>query len=328
MGFHHNAVFPERLSYGTRGGPGYQTTITTSDGGAETRISRWQTPRLTFDVAESLKTAEDYAELLTFYRARGGSANGFLFRDPFDHSSADTHIRTESFDALTDVQEFGVGDGSTVEFQLSKTYTDTPSGVSHIRTITRPIPGTVSVRVKGAGPLVEGPDYTVNYETGVVRLPDPLGSGLALAASYEFRVPVRFGADIDERFNGSYDAFDALSIDTVPIVELKDELPIPEEISFGGASTVDLGFNNQVEFSNGRVQLVATALSQGPIWTLPDVAGKNYPRGGPYFFLVNGASNGASVLLRRADGTFAATIPNGGAVEILLGPEDWIALPR
>ena len=65
----HDLLFPENLSFGTRGGAGFATSVIPSDSGMEKRASHWenQKSRIQYDVAKSVQTETDIATLLDFY---------------------------------------------------------------------------------------------------------------------------------------------------------------------------------------------------------------------------------------------------------------------
>jgi hypothetical protein len=76
-------------------------------------------------------------ELIAFFRARKGKAYGFRFKDWTDYKATS--------------QLIGTGDGAIKTFQLVKRY---PSGsVVEVRTITKPIAGTVRVYKDGVEQL-------------------------------------------------------------------------------------------------------------------------------------------------------------------------------
>lgn len=98
--------------------PGFSTAILTSAGGREARNASWAEARTTYDVGPGIRSAEDIAALLAFFRARMGPARGFRLRDPFDSTGADESV--------------GMGDGTTRRFALVRHYGD------QSRRITRP----------------------------------------------------------------------------------------------------------------------------------------------------------------------------------------------
>lgn len=137
----HEIRFPLDISYGASGGPVYSTHIVEMASGHEQRNREWQAPKLSFDVGLGLRTEEDMAEILAFFRVRAGQAYGFRYRDWSDYESASPLLATD--------QVIGTGDAVTAAFQLVKNY---QSGVeTEVRKISKPVTGTVKVALEGGG---------------------------------------------------------------------------------------------------------------------------------------------------------------------------------
>ena len=189
-----DVLFPLALGREAEVTPGFSTAILTSAGGREARNAAWAEARTTYDVGPGLRSVEDMATLLSFFRARLGPARGFRLRDPFDSSATDEAI--------------GTGDGTTRRFALLRHYGDQP------RRITRPVAGSVSVRVAGRGVtgfVVEAGGWLV-FDTAPV-------AGAAIAASFAFDVPVRFAED---RLSVTLAGFRAGAAASVPLVEVRE----------------------------------------------------------------------------------------------------------
>ena len=136
MAFNH-VVFPETISYGSRGGPGYRTSIIEGDAGSSERIARWPNARRRYNARLGIRSRDQIYEVLEFYIANDGVQNGFLWRDAFDYSTGANGRGAPAGD-----DEFlGTGDGTNVAFQLIKTYTF--GSLSKTRTIRKPIANTV-----------------------------------------------------------------------------------------------------------------------------------------------------------------------------------------
>ncbi|MDR6113886.1 MULTISPECIES: DUF2460 domain-containing protein [unclassified Sphingomonas] len=189
-----DVLFPLALGREAEVTPGFSTAILTSAGGREARNAAWAEARTTYDVGPGLRSAEDIATLLSFFRARLGPARGFRLRDPFDSSATDEAI--------------GTGDGTTRRFALVRHYGDQP------RRITRPVAGSVSVRVAGRGVtgFVVEPGGWLLFDTAPV-------AGAAIAASFAFDVPVRFAED---RLSVTLAGFRAGAAASVPLVEVRE----------------------------------------------------------------------------------------------------------
>ena len=189
-----DVLFPLALGREAEVTPGFSTAILTSAGGREARNAAWAEARTTYDVGPGIRSAEDIAALLGFFRARMGPARGFRLRDPFDSIGTDEAI--------------GIGDGTTRRFALARHYGD------QSRRITRPVPGSVSVTI--AGRNVTG----FGLEPGGWLLFDTAPpAGAAITASFTFDVPVRFAED---RLSATLAGFRAGAAASVPLVEVRE----------------------------------------------------------------------------------------------------------
>ncbi|WP_394663268.1 TIGR02217 family protein [uncultured Sphingomonas sp.] len=174
--------------------PGFSTAILTSAGGREARNAAWAEARTTYDVGPGIRSAEDIAALLGFFRARMGPARGFRLRDPFDSVGID--------------EALGMGDGITRRFALVRHYGD------QTRRITRPVAGSVSVKVAGQGVAGFGME-----PGGWLLLDTAPAAGAVVTASFTFDVPVRFAED---RLSATLAGFQAGAAPSVPLVEVRE----------------------------------------------------------------------------------------------------------
>jgi uncharacterized protein (TIGR02217 family) len=312
MGF-HEVVFPEDISYGSSGGPGFKTSIITVNSGAEERVAHWSQARRKFDVAEAIKSYAELSQLIQFYKARLGCANGFLFKDWSDYATTSDGILHAEFPTVithTD-QVIGVGDGARTQFQLTKTYADI--GGSHTRTITRPKSGTVLVGVDGAN-LATG--WTLNYSTGVLNLATAPAAGKVVTWGGQFYVPVRFGDELDGQLPVSLDDYNSGSV-RIPLVELQDEVESSDDFFMGGAVEVELQANYNLD-SLHRV-FIFKATSAGHSVFLPNhAASAGLQPGGPFCYVINDATSPNSFSLKDYDGNLITTVNAGAGVTMLL----------
>lgn len=179
------------------------TAIASGAGGWEQRNSEWAEARLTFDAGPGLRSDQDLAQLIAFFRARRGPAQGFRFRDPMDDSSAATSEHISPHD-----QTLGVGDTTGTSFPLLKHY----GGVS--RRITRPVSGTVRVAIDG----IETSAWSLG-PLGLVEMDDPPAAGSVVTAGFQFDVPVRFAEDRLTISRATFQAGEAVS---VPLIEVRE----------------------------------------------------------------------------------------------------------
>ena len=109
----------------------------------------------------------------------------------------------------------GRGDGTTLVFQLTKTY---GSGFAPwTRAISKPVDGSVLIAVNGA--IAAATDFSLDATTGLLtfapgRMP---ASGASITAGYLFDVPVRFDTDYLEI---DLSAFAAGDIPKIPLIEI------------------------------------------------------------------------------------------------------------
>lgn len=194
---------PDDIEAGAHGGPSFLTTIVAIGNGTEQRNIDWAEAKADWDIGYGIQTPADYAAARTFFYARRGRAVGFRFKD-----WSDFELQNELI---------GIGNGVTLTYQLTKTYTS--GSASYVRVITRPVTPTLVVRVDGVVKTLTT-HYTINYETGLITFT----GGNAPAAAKEVRVDCDF--DVPVRFNT--DKFDlrleitlAGVVQSLPVLELR-----------------------------------------------------------------------------------------------------------
>jgi uncharacterized protein (TIGR02217 family) len=192
--------FPSDIAYGSTGGPQYSTDVVITQGGYEQRNSNWLQARAVYNVAHGVKTKNQLDNLIAFFRARRGRAEGFRFKDWTDFQANE--------------QLLGTGNGTQTAFQLVKHYAS--GAVTETRTITKPVSGTVAVFLSGV--LQNASLYEVNYTSGIVTFDTAPAGSVAVTANFEFDVPVRFDTD---RLSASIDAYATHSWHDIPLVEIR-----------------------------------------------------------------------------------------------------------
>lgn len=197
--------FPIAIGAEASAAPVFSTAVVTSATGHETRNVNWAQARLRFDAGPGVRGEAELGELIQFFRARRGSAVGFRFRDPFDHSS---NAMTGTPGAA-DV-EIGVGDGVRTRFELAKAY-----GTGERRRITRPVAGSVRVSIGG----VERSSGWRLEAAGVVEFDAAPAAGTSVSAGFLFDVPVRFAED---RLDINRATFLAGEAPSVPLIEIRE----------------------------------------------------------------------------------------------------------
>lgn len=306
----HEVRFPDEISYGSHGGPGYMTTILQLDSGSEVRIGRWATPLRTFNIAYGVKSRESMVALQTFFIARQGALFGFRFKDYKDYSTDPNGFDTTNFNDVA----LPASVGSTATVQLTKSYVS--GGVTQVRTITKPVAGTIRVGKNGSE-MFSG--WSVDTTTGIVTFSPPLSNGDVPTWGGEFDVPVRFGADSDILLDISIDDYANFSAQSVELVELKDGLVAPEPFNPGGSGEDAITADLSIGFGQGRIRLVRP-LGSGLSVRLPNPSLINPQTGGSFFYVWNDSPT-FSLTLRDNIGTSLATIGVGQCVEAFISKD-------
>lgn len=206
----HEIRFPTNLSFGALGGPERQTEVVTLANGFEERNTPWEHSRRRYDAGMGLRSLDDMDTLIAFFEARRGQLHAFRWKDWSDFRSCKPSQAVSPLD-----QRIGVGDGVTTVFALSKLYQS--GAATYSRPIRKPVAGTILVAL-AADPKVEGQEFTIDPNTGLITFTSPPDIGTIITAGFEFDVPVRF--DID-RIQTSVATFNAGEVPNVPVVEVR-----------------------------------------------------------------------------------------------------------
>jgi uncharacterized protein (TIGR02217 family) len=203
------AEFPRQFSLLAVGGPGYSTTVNSGFSGFEQRNQNWTESRGDWDIVFVGQKQDFYDILQAFFHAVRGKANGFRLFWPGDYQATGQFIAD--------------GDGTTVAFQLQKTYAFAASpGNAIVRPIQKPImntvvdytgaalPNTVQVYITRNGvthPMPAlGLTVTVDATTGIITFNNPPNSAAEnggmghlpdiITADFQFDWPVRLDVDM------------------------------------------------------------------------------------------------------------------------------------
>ena len=172
--------FPDHISYGSSGGPGFRTSIFTVDSGVATAQAEWDRMRARYTVEFDFATGADIDEIEDFFYGMRGQAIGFRFKDWSDYQ--------------INKQVMAVGDGTTRSFQIFKRY---ESGGFHFdRIIKKPIRESIrGLTLDGEEQLLRH-HYNINNTTGELIFDVAPPPGAIVEIEYlEFDVPVRFATD-------------------------------------------------------------------------------------------------------------------------------------
>lgn len=194
----HEIQFPTDISYGSVGGPEYNTEVVQLGSGFEQRNQNWTYPRERWNVAYGVKTVDQLTELVTFFHAHRGRAVGFRFKNHDDYAATG--------------QILGTGDGDTTTFQLVKRYVSEEEEL--VRRITKPVADTVDVYLDSE---LQESSCSVDTTTGIVTFDSAPSQDVVVSADFEFDVPVRFDTDY---LPVNFQTYEARSAD-VSIVETR-----------------------------------------------------------------------------------------------------------
>ncbi len=204
---------PEGIERGSGFGPAFRNVIQEAISGNEQRFAQWTQCKGVGDLSYGLLTSEDpvgdFRAILAMWRAHFGSLYPFRFKDWSDYTATD--------------ELFGTGDGSTVAFQLSKTYDpsqillNTPGSLFYVRSITL-VATTPVIKVDGVTKTVVT-DYNIS-SAGVVTFTSAPANSKPLTWTGEFDVPVRFDT---EKLPVIMNEADLTAISSIPIKEVIGE---------------------------------------------------------------------------------------------------------
>ena len=185
------AFYPIQIApvpgFGFTGGPEFNTNIKPLANGREKRNADWDFCRHKYTAPFQNITEDAYREIKKVFLVMRGRTHTFLHRDWGDFSAVN--------------EQFGVGDGATKTFQLSKT--SQAGAGTYVRTIDKPDAGVV-IKVNGAITPA-----TVSQLDGSVVFVTAPATGAVLTWTGEFFVHVRFDVDylpfsLDNLSGGKY----------------------------------------------------------------------------------------------------------------------------
>lgn len=204
-----NAYLDECAAYGWSGGPEFNTRVKVLLNGRERRNADWSQGRHRYTLPFNNISQESYRAIRQMFEVCRGMLHGFRYVDPLDHES--------------DNEEFGEGDGSEVEFQLSKL--SVIDGVTYQREVYA-LPSIPTITING----VQTAGFVADMDRGLITFSVPPANGAVLRWTGSFDVWVRFNQDwlpfsIDNKRADGY-AHNG-SIELI-------ELPPPEELTSAG----------------------------------------------------------------------------------------------
>ncbi|MCK5099785.1 MAG: DUF2460 domain-containing protein [Desulfobacteraceae bacterium] len=155
--------FPINISYGSSGGPGYNTSIIEVMSGKEKRNSNWDYPRCEYNAAYGVRQMADVEALIEIFHIAKGRGYSFRYKDFFDFKSCRLADTPSNMDQI-----IATADGSA-EFQIYKTYQKTSiSGAiiySQVRKITKIVENTFLLALDT---VEQSSGFTLDETTGII----------------------------------------------------------------------------------------------------------------------------------------------------------------
>jgi uncharacterized protein (TIGR02217 family) len=186
-------VFPGSVGRGATGGPGFSTQIVTLASGAEHRNVNWSQARGRWNISTGIRSRADMAAVIAHFHIVKGRAYSFRFKDWNDFDAVDQPMLQIT----------------PTLWQSVKRYSR--SGYEHVRTITKPVAGSVAVKIAGSTIT----PAAIDVLTGRVTFASAPAS--APMASFLFDVPVRFDTD---SLPVQSDAWDLQIVNNIDLVEV------------------------------------------------------------------------------------------------------------
>lgn len=205
MTFLNTPRFPTGISYGSAGGPVFDTTIVPLRSGRQIKNRNWPYPLHTYNIIPGIKTATALEDVREYFYAMAGRDGVFRYKDFSDFQSGVLGAAPASDD-----QTLGTGDGSNRDFELKKTYT------KGALSMVRPIDGAraTSLIVEVGGVTATASDYV--FSTGTRDLAFATGAvpatGDLVKAGFHFDVLVSFESD---SFNAVIESCDSTTGDLI-----------------------------------------------------------------------------------------------------------------
>lgn len=316
MSFHDYSL-PDGFQYGSTFGAGFNTVVQTTATGHEYRLARQSQARHRYRLMAGLRTQAEAMALKTFAMARRGSLHSFRLKDWIDYTSND-----DGTTAASNLDQIiGIGDGTTTQFQLIKTYDET-GPAPYVRTIELPVAGTVVAADDGVGTS----SWTLSNPGGVLTFAAAPTAGHVITAGYQFNVPVRFESAMDQWAEMRADAFSVWTLEQMQCVEVLGEIEWPELWNPGGciahgAVSQDL----TISYAQGLLHTIAPSAAINMFLPAPYRA-----VGGPRHFVISVTTGSAGTVQIRDDSgnTVGSAVAAGSVVQLGLvvsgGTATWV----
>ena len=190
MAFNETEVFPLCEKFGYTSTPNFSVEIVETAGDVEFRNENWPQGRrsIMVTVGPGPGGEREVYDLLRYYQAHGGPADGFRYLDRTEYKTCFYRDTPTAFDA-----PLVLVPGETNVYQLTIEYSS--GSIARQRKIFKPFidasEGAIKVGQNGSTVLTVGIDYTIDYTTGLVTT---AASGV-LTWGGLFHLPVRFDGE-------------------------------------------------------------------------------------------------------------------------------------
>lgn len=188
-------AFPPFVARGASGGPTFATNIVTLASGAEQRNVLWANARGRWNISTGIRTRAQMLEVIAFFHVVKGRAFSFRFRDWNDFQATEMVMQEITPTVWQLVKRYNVG------------------GFEHVRTITKPVAGSVTIKIGGAAVV----PADIDHQSG--RISFTSAPDTAPTATFEFDVPVRFDTD---SLPVQANAFDQQIVTQIDLVEVPE----------------------------------------------------------------------------------------------------------
>lgn len=195
-----NAYIEPCPAYGWTGAPGFQTRVVEMLSGRERRNADWAQPRHRYSISFLNISKIEHLAIKKMVLVCRGKLHAFRFRDQLDYEAQD--------------EIFGVGDGTTTEFQLRKV--STVDGLDYERYVYAIVSAEITDNGSAASP-------TIDMERGVAIFAVAPIAGHVLRWTGIFDIWVRFAED--------YNPFSLDNPDAVNGMLNLIEVQPPEEVT-------------------------------------------------------------------------------------------------
>lgn len=193
-----NAVFPvlPGLSWSVIKTPQWSTRVQKTVSGRELRAAFYNLPLWTFKLSYEVLRAgaeQELQQLVGFYNARQGAFDSFLYADPTDN-------------AVT-AQQFGIGDGTTTKFQLTRA----------MGGYVEPVVALQAAPAIYANGVLQSSGVSVNVTSGLATFTAAPAAGVLLSWTGSFYYRCRFLQDSMDFDNFMQNLWQAKKVEFVSV---------------------------------------------------------------------------------------------------------------